>query len=329
MKLSCLPGFAIMTFQVLPCAFALEAGQSGSTLSFLPTAAVVAKEAYTDTRVQDALRLAEQVRQITGKEAVEASRAVGDAEAARHIVLPKVPIAGMGSSGNDPVPNAWSYADNKDRIESGLSDEDRAYLRQYAKDPQSLLKAQMVLEDRRARDKVYDRGSQTATVFAKAAARLLDPLVLGALVISAMLVFFYRRSNREGYGKATKYAMPSAESVQRGSALHEGVRLASTLIVDGYRRKALAAGGGQAPTSKTSDKRLMEIYQTVGTAFQETAVKRGEALHVPYLNYIVLHFLAIEESHGPAFLETHLRYQTEKYLNEGLRQDYRQELHLF
>ncbi len=125
---------------------------------------------------------------------------------------------------------------------------------------------------------------------------------------------------------------PRRESGSSGvntSALDEAMQSASALIVSGYRNFALQSGSGSAPTAKTSDKRLMEIYQTVGTAFQETAMKRGESMHVPYLNYIVLHFLAIEESHGPEFLEKHLRYQTEKYLNEGLRPDYRQELHLF
>ncbi len=349
----------IAVFQFHPSAEAVDGAKTDAPAypawPVLPTAQAAAKEAHRaanpDTRIADVAGLAAQIQQSTGKEAVEASRAIGEAESARQVkqqqdaeaatFTAKLNLAlqnskaASGSADSDKlnkeevVPSGWTYADNKDRIEAGLSDEEREYLREHVKGPQSLLKAQLVLEDRRAMDRVYALGSPTSTFFAKAAARLMDPLVLGALLISGMLFFFYIRGRRSDINKPIGGVMPSAEAVQSASALHEGVQLASTLIVGGYRRKARESGNEQAPTDKTSDKRVMEIYQTVGAAFQQAAMKRGESMHAPYLNYIVLHFLAIEESHGPEFLEKHLRYQTEKYLNEGLRPDYRQELHLF
>jgi hypothetical protein len=99
------------------------------------------------------------------------------------------------------------------------------------------------------------------------------------------------------------------------------------LIVRGYRK--IASQHGCAPTAKTTDLKLLEIYAKVTTAFREAEDRRGQ--HIPALvkNFIVLKFLQLFEMSGDGFLEEHLRYEVEKYLREGLRQDYNRELPLF
>ncbi len=108
--------------------------------------------------------------------------------------------------------------------------------------------------------------------------------------------------------------------------LDEIREVSGKLIVKGYRR--FAAQYGCAPTAKTTDQKIMEIYTLVTTAFHQAAAQRGE--HIPALfdNCIVLKFLKVYEM-MPGHLEQHLQYEVEKYLAEGLRPDYKQELPLF
>lgn len=102
------------------------------------------------------------------------------------------------------------------------------------------------------------------------------------------------------------------------------------LIVRGYRR--LAAELGCAPTAKTTDKKILEVYAHVGTAFHEGEQRRGEHIPAPYLNTIVWQFLQLYETLGPecerAF-QNHLQYEVERFVAEGLREDYQQALRLF
>lgn len=98
------------------------------------------------------------------------------------------------------------------------------------------------------------------------------------------------------------------------------------LIVKGYRK--VAAQHGCAPTAKTTDQKIMEIYALVTTAFNQAAERRGERIPALVDNYIVLKFLQLYEM-IPGHLQQHLQYEVEKYLAEGLRQDYRHELPLF
>jgi hypothetical protein len=97
------------------------------------------------------------------------------------------------------------------------------------------------------------------------------------------------------------------------------------LIVKGYRN--VSAQWGCAPTSKTSDQKIIEIYSKVGTAFNEAEERRGEHIPALYLNRIVLHFLALYELCEPHF-QQHLEYEVNKYLAEGLREDYKRELRI-
>lgn len=103
--------------------------------------------------------------------------------------------------------------------------------------------------------------------------------------------------------------------------------LAGPLIVNGYRK--VAAANNIAPTSKTSDQKIIEIYQIVGSAFREASNQRNEHIPAGYLNNIVLKFFQVYEMMGDMLFEEHLKYEVDKYIQEGLRQDYKQDLKLF
>ena len=99
------------------------------------------------------------------------------------------------------------------------------------------------------------------------------------------------------------------------------------LIVKGYRK--IAAQHGCAPTSKTTDQKIIEIHSQVSTAFNQAAKQRGERIPALVDNYITLKFFQVYEMLGEQRLQGHLQYEVEKYLGEGLRPDYKQELPLF
>lgn len=111
------------------------------------------------------------------------------------------------------------------------------------------------------------------------------------------------------------------------SVLDEVQRVGRILICGGYRE--LAARGRCAPSAATSDDRIMEIYVKVVRAFHQAAETRGEHVSALYLNHIVFLFLQTEEMMGPWMVEEHLKYEIDKYLREGLREDYKRELKLF
>jgi hypothetical protein len=108
--------------------------------------------------------------------------------------------------------------------------------------------------------------------------------------------------------------------------LNQAQEAAGILIVGGYRR--LAASQGCAPTSKTSDQKIIEIYQKVGTAFREAAVQRRERIPAGVMNSIVWNFLQIYEFSGDAMVEAHLADELQNYSQQGLRPDYNHDLDL-
>jgi hypothetical protein len=118
---------------------------------------------------------------------------------------------------------------------------------------------------------------------------------------------------------------------KKRTMLDDAQETSGKLVVKGYRR--IAAQLGCAPTAKTTDQKIMEIYSTVSTAFNQAAERRGEHIPALYLNTIVLKFLKVYElfygSPFPQRFQEHLQYEVNKYLAEGLRPDYKQELPLF
>lgn len=114
----------------------------------------------------------------------------------------------------------------------------------------------------------------------------------------------------------------------RGRTMLDDVQqVGAKLLVKGYRR--IAAQYGCAPTASTTDHKIIEIYSTVGKAFQEAAERRGEHIPALFKNHIALKFFQVYELSGDEFMREHLQYEVSKYLAEGLRQDYQRDLPLF
>lgn len=99
------------------------------------------------------------------------------------------------------------------------------------------------------------------------------------------------------------------------------------IIVHGYRN--IAKQNAIAPTGKTSNDEILEIYKQVGTAFREASNTRNERIPAGHLNTIVLKFYQVYELASKEFFEEHIQYEVEKYLKEGLRDDYKRDLKLF
>ena len=107
----------------------------------------------------------------------------------------------------------------------------------------------------------------------------------------------------------------------------EAKETAGKAIIFGYRR--IAKEKGCAPTQKTSDDKIVEIYSKVISSFQKAAKEKNEHIPAVNLNYIALKFYQVYELAGDAFLDEHLDYEVNLYKTSGLREDYKQELKLF
>lgn len=108
--------------------------------------------------------------------------------------------------------------------------------------------------------------------------------------------------------------------------LDEAKETAGKAVVYGYRR--IAKERGCAPTQKTSDDKIIEIYSKVVSSFQKVAATKNERIPAVYLNTIALKFYQVYELAGDAFLDEHLDYEINLYKTSGLRNDYKQELKL-
>ena len=96
-----------------------------------------------------------------------------------------------------------------------------------------------------------------------------------------------------------------------------------------YRYRSLAEQNDCAPTEKTSDKKIIDIYKQVHSSFREAAKRKGEYLSAGILNRITLKFYQVYELGGDEQLKSHLDYEIGRYLQFGLREEYRNELNLF
>src|SRR5271163_542540 len=75
------------------------------------------------------------------------------------------------------------------------------------------------------------------------------------------------------------------------SILDEVKEVSGRLIVRGYRE--VGKKHGCAPTAKTTDQKIMEIYTMVGAAFEQGAKQRGEHIPALYKNHIVIMFIQL------------------------------------
>ncbi|MDD3878064.1 MAG: hypothetical protein PHT69_15705 [Bacteroidales bacterium] len=103
------------------------------------------------------------------------------------------------------------------------------------------------------------------------------------------------------------------------------------MLVEAYRN--IAKERGLAPTSKTSDKKIIEIYLSVEAAFKNAASQRNETLGQENINYIAFFFYQVYEGYEgdlcDVLFQNQLDYEIKKYIKEGLPKRFQQELVLF
>jgi len=104
------------------------------------------------------------------------------------------------------------------------------------------------------------------------------------------------------------------------------------MLVKAYRK--IAKERGLAPTSKTSDKKIVDIYIQVENAFKEAAKQRNEEIPQPNIHYIVLYFYQVYEGYQgndlcESLFQSQIDFEIKNYLSKGLPKRFCKELHIF
>lgn len=84
-----------------------------------------------------------------------------------------------------------------------------------------------------------------------------------------------------------------------------------------------------APTAKTSDEKIIEIYTLICSTFRKASSEKQERIPADNLNTIAMKFFKVYEEFGEDFMKEHLEYELKKYKNEGLRPEYQRGISLF
>ena len=103
-------------------------------------------------------------------------------------------------------------------------------------------------------------------------------------------------------------------------------KLNETLI---KRLREISKYNNTAPTEKTSDEKVIEIYQLICSSFRNASNKRNERIPADNLNTIAMKFFNVYEEFGQDFMQDHLKYELDKYLKEGLRPEYKKGISFF
>ena len=152
-------------------------------------------------------------------------------------------------------------------------------------------------------------------------------IVLGVWMINTSKPKEQKESSHNSNSSLNDIENVPKENAQPQNLYEQLLPTATTIVINGYRR--IAAERNIAPTSKTSDEKIIEIYRLVGETFNGAAQQKGEHIPAKYLNTIMLKFYQVYEFGGDIMLEEHLQYEVDKYMREGLRNEYKQELELF
>jgi hypothetical protein len=91
-------------------------------------------------------------------------------------------------------------------------------------------------------------------------------------------------------------------------------------------RNAIGNANGIADINTLSDEKILEIAQEVMTRFKDAAEKKGETILGGYLLTIAAQFIVTYAMAGEKFYYEHLNYEINKYMTEGLREDYKHNL---
>jgi hypothetical protein len=100
-----------------------------------------------------------------------------------------------------------------------------------------------------------------------------------------------------------------------------------SILVRAFRNYGKSTG--RAPSSKTSDEKIIEIYSKVATAFKNASEERGEFVSAEILNLIAIGIFGVYEMMGEEMMNEHLDYEVERYKSSGLRDEYKKGLKLF
>lgn len=84
-----------------------------------------------------------------------------------------------------------------------------------------------------------------------------------------------------------------------------------------------------APTEKTSDEKIIEIYTLICSSFRKASSEKQERIPANNLNTIAMKFFKVYEEFGEDFMQEHLEYEIKKYAIEGLRPEYKKGILLF
>jgi hypothetical protein len=95
------------------------------------------------------------------------------------------------------------------------------------------------------------------------------------------------------------------------------------------RLRNIGEYNNSAPTEKTSDEKVIEIYQLICSSFRDARNKKNERIPADNLNTIAMKFFNVYEQFGEDFMKEHLEFELEKYRKEGLRPEYQKGISLF
>jgi len=110
----------------------------------------------------------------------------------------------------------------------------------------------------------------------------------------------------------------------------EPVSFADELNVSLVKRlRNIGKYNNSAPTGKTSDEKVIEIYQLICSSFRNASTKKNDRITADNLNTIAMKFFNVYEEFGEDFMQNHLEYELDKYLKEGLRPEYQKGISLF
>jgi hypothetical protein len=78
-----------------------------------------------------------------------------------------------------------------------------------------------------------------------------------------------------------------------------------------------------APTDKTSDEKVIEIYTLICSSFRKASSEKKERILADNLNTIAMKFFKVYEEFGEDFMQEHLEYELSKFRTQGLREEYK------
>lgn len=84
-----------------------------------------------------------------------------------------------------------------------------------------------------------------------------------------------------------------------------------------------------APTNKTGDEKIIEIYTLICSSFRKASSDKQERIPADNLNTIAMKFFKVYEEFGEDFMKEHLEYELKKYTTGGLRPEYQRGISLF